>query len=155
MYKRGISIIEIVVSASIITIAATFTVNSLIIYQQLAQTNVEKTQAALLAEEGSEALQLMRDNGWTSYIETIPVDTPFYIYWDTTAYATTTTEIASGDYIRKMIFSAVERDDSTGNIVESGTLDTDTRLYSIEIFPVNDPTDQLLYTEGLLHNVYD
>lgn len=153
--KKGISIIEIVISAAIITIAVTVTVNVFQTFISLSQSNVKKTQAALLAEEASEALQILRDGGWSTNITPLTADVTYYLYWSGTAYSATTTLQSSNDYTREIVFYTVERDDSTGNIVESGTIDTNTRLYGITVYSNEDMTTPILYTEGLLHNVYD
>lgn len=153
-YRKGISIIEIVISAAIITVAVTVTINVFQTFIELSRSNIQKTQAALLAEEAGEALQLIRDNGWAG-ISALAVDTDYYLYWDGSDYSLTTTAQNNNGYTRIIEFSSVERDDSTGNIVESGTEDANTRLYSISVYTNQNLITPILYTEGLIHNVYE
>ncbi len=154
-FKKGISIIEIVISAALIVTAVTVTINVFRSFLILAQDNVTKTHAALLAEEGSEAIQLIRDSGWASNIDTLTLDTTYYLYWSGSAYSLTTTPQTANGFTREISFSAVDRDDSSGNIVESGTTDNNTRLYDITIYSNDDLSTPVFYTEGLIHNVYE
>jgi len=153
--NKGFSIIEIIVSASIISIAVLSTIGVFQIYLKLSNKNVAQTQAALLVEEAAEGIQTIRDSGWNSTISTYTPDTVYYLSWNGTAYSLSTTPSYIDDsYQREIVFSRIYRDDSS-NISDSGTEDENTRKISITVYLKNDTTTPLVYAENLLHNVYD
>lgn len=80
---------------------------------------VERVQAALLLEEGMEALRVMRDNGYTTYISTLSTSTAYRFSFDTTYHATTTATLIDSTFDRTFRLSDVYRD-TAGNIVSSG-----------------------------------
>jgi type II secretory pathway pseudopilin PulG len=154
-YKKGFGLLEIVVVSSIIAIVTIAIVGSLQSYIRVAQVGAQNSQALLLTEEGAEILQLFRDNGWTTNIAPLALNTPYSLYWDGSQYlATTTATIISGTYYRTVTFYPVNRDVNS-NIASTGVLDPNTRKVTIRIQLATTTAPAILTTDLLIHNIYE
>lgn len=149
---KGFSIIEIIIACAIFlgTVAAFVTANDLL--REIATKTATKTEAALLMEEGAEALLLLRDQGWDAHIESLNLETPYYLYWDGDSYELSLDPVlVSGGYWRRVTLFEVRRDGS-GAFAEAGTVDIDTRRAEIEIV-LADSLQILTAGEMLIHNI--
>ncbi len=154
-YKRGISVIEIVVSAAIIATAVTGIAGAWQLYLKVSNLSNRYAQATMLVEEASEALSVMRDTNWTSTINSLAVNTTYYLYWNGASYTgTTTQQISQNNYIRTIVFQPIVRD-ANFNIATSGTTDLKTRKVIITVYPFGSASTTLAQAELLLHNVYN
>ena len=154
-YRRGISVVEIVVAAGIIAIAVTGIAGAWQLYFKISNQSVQYAQTTTLIEEANEALSVMRDSGWSNKINTLSLNTTYYLYWDGSAYsATTTPQIIQNTYLRTIVFQPVTRDASF-NIASSGTTDVNTRKVTITISLSGNASTTLAQSEMLLHNVFN
>ncbi|HTK33206.1 MAG TPA: hypothetical protein VL335_01515 [Candidatus Paceibacterota bacterium] len=154
-YIRGLSVVEIIVSAAIIATAVTGIAGAWQLYLKVANSSSRYAEAALLTEEADEALTIMRDTGWSTKISPLSLNTTYYLYWDGSTYSgTTTVQTIQNTYVRTIVFSAVKRD-SSDNISTSGTTDANTRDVIITVFPSGNASTTLARTEMLIHNVYN
>ncbi len=134
-YSKGIALVEIVVGAAII---ATSFVAILGIYTALTKLSIQalpKMQAAMVAEEGLEAVRSLRDAGYTSKLGALSSGTPYYLSWSTassTFYATTTKSLVDNTFSRTMTVANAYRDASY-NIASAGTNDANTKLVTITV----------------------
>ena len=146
--------VEILVSASIFLTAVVGFVAAFDAFTSLSRHTAEKTAAALLLEEGMEALQLLRDQGWTEHIAPLTPGQEYTLYWSGSAYAATSTEMTIGEsYTRSITLSTVRRNGSD-TVDDSGTLDDDTRAVTIEVARQSD--GEVLATAAvLIHNIYE
>lgn len=133
--KRGISVIEILIASSIISL----TVISISVaygnFVYLSRQNTAKVQAALLLDEGSEAIKTMRGERWSNIASTT-ASTTYYFAWMSGRWrATTTPVVIDGMFYRTFVVSPVYRDISTFNILPdtSGTLDPGTKKIDITV----------------------
>lgn len=67
-YKRGYSVIEVLLSGSILALAVTAIVASLVIAQRNNQASIAQSQALAMAKEGIEALKSIRDKNYNQLI---------------------------------------------------------------------------------------
>ncbi|MEI7719738.1 MAG: hypothetical protein WCI89_00820 [bacterium] len=67
--SRGISLIEVVISAALILLLATLFVSALLSGEQGAQTSGARARAGFLAEEGLEAARNMRDQSFANLVD--------------------------------------------------------------------------------------
>src|ERR1035437_3829230 len=104
-FHRGLSVIEIVVAAAIIAAITTGIASAWQAYIKVSNSDTNLSKALLLAEEGTEAVQLMRDSGWTINIAALSLNTTYYLYWTGSAYAATTTMTSIGSFVRTAVFS--------------------------------------------------
>lgn len=153
--QKGFSIIEIVVGSAIITVAGLAIILGTLSYIEISAKNSHNVQTALLFEETGEAIQFLRDSGWTSHIGNKTLNTDYYLSWSGSTYSLSTTpNLYQNTYTRTVRFQSVERD-SNDSITTSGTNDSDTRLVEIDVsWPYKGATTTIS-TEMLIHNVYD
>lgn len=133
--KKGISIVEVIIASTIISL----TVISISVaygnFVYLSRQNTAKVQAALLLDEGVEAIKTMRGERWSNIASTT-AGTTYYFTWTTDRWrATTTPVVTDGIFYRSFVVSPVYRDSSTFNILSdtSGTLDNGTKKVDITI----------------------
>ena len=151
--ERGFSLIEILITSSVLITVVTGMVGALQLYMRLAAGDRDKAQAASLTQEASEALQLMRDIDWTD-IEALQEDTAYQLYWSGSVYTATTTDILLNDkYVRTFTLSTLYRD-GNDNVAESGTEDENGRRVLIEVFASSTPS-AIMTAELLLLNLYE
>ncbi len=133
-YKVGFSILEVVVATAIISITFTslFSVYSSYLKVQFANTRIVK--ASFLIEEGLEVVRLLRDTSWASHIGNTTAGTTYYLNWTGGAWQSTTTpQTVDTIYTRKVVFSAVYRDSNDKIVSSGGTLDPNTKGYSVTV----------------------
>ncbi len=153
--QKGFGLIEIVVASSIIAVVVTGIAGALQMYIKLANTNGRYAQAALLTEEGSEAMRILRDTSWSTKIAPLSLNTTYYLYWTGSQYAATTTLTAvQNSFVRTVSFAAVNRDTSDNISTTTGTLDANTRKVTIAVAMASSTSNILMRTDFLIHNVY-
>lgn len=157
--SKGFSVIEVIVGAAIVAIVVTAIASAWQFYGRVAGQSVRGSQADLLLEEGAEALQYMRDKGWTANIASLALNTAYYMTWNGSTYTFSVTPTATnGGYARTVKLTAVYRD-ASDNIAASGTLDPNTLLATITVYPsLNSSTNAsttILQAQTLIHNVFN
>lgn len=124
--NRGISLIELLVGASILTIVM---VSLVVVFQSFlvsSFSSTEKVQASLLAEGGIEAVKYIRDADWAN----ISDGTHYLTY--SGGWSFTNTQEAVGIFDRSVLVEAVSRD-SSDRIASSGTNDPGTKKITITV----------------------
>lgn len=133
--RGGVALVEVLVASAIIASAFVAIIG---IYSSLSVFSVRalpRIQAAMLAEEGIEALRSMRDGGFDSHIGNLSISTSYHLHWSTASSsysATSTVQSVDGTFYRTFTLSNVYRDGSY-NIAPSGTLDADARLVTMNV----------------------
>jgi type II secretory pathway pseudopilin PulG len=132
--KKGFGLLEVVISASILSI---FIVSIVAVFQTMmtfSLSSVKETQASFLAEEGIEAVKSLRDRDWDSNIATLNSGTDYYIsYVDGTGWVSTTVAGQVDEFTRNFTAMDVYRD-GDGKIVDSGgTLDPNTKKIEVDV----------------------
>ncbi len=154
-HDKGFGLVEILIAASIITVVITAASAAWNQYIKLAAASAITVRTALLTEEAGEALQLIRDRSWTSNIAPLINGTAYYLTWNGSNYATTTTPIAFRDqYAIKFMMSAVSRDGSSNIVTSGGSNDTNSRRATIQIVTTSATNTPLASSDLILHNVY-
>ncbi|PJE64178.1 MAG: hypothetical protein COU90_03700 [Candidatus Ryanbacteria bacterium CG10_big_fil_rev_8_21_14_0_10_43_42] len=126
--SRGFGLIEIVIAITIVG----FLIFGLITVARISfagvSANTERLQAIFLLEETMEAVRIMRDNGWTTNIASLTLDTPYYLEFTSGTWGTTgTPALIDSTFTRTITLSSVERDANDDIIDSGGTIDTDTK----------------------------
>lgn len=157
--RKGFSVVEIVVAAALIATVVTAAAGAWQLYLRLTTQTAGLTAAALLAEEGGEALQLLRDQSWNANIVPLALNTTYYLYWNGTAYAATTSPVLiQNAYLRTVVLGAVNRNAVTYNITStstscSGNCDTNSRDAVVSVYFAS-TTAPLVQSEVLINNVF-
>lgn len=128
----GFSVIEIIVAGAIFlaTVAAFTAAYGFL--NTLSDRAAERTMAAVLLEEGSEAVLLLRDLGWDSEIAPLALEQGYSLHWDGAAYRLSSSTVPVDGFRRRVTFFAVRRNVS-GILAENGAVDAATRRVRIEI----------------------
>ena len=153
-HSQGLSVVEIVVAAAIIVTLVTAAAGAWQLYLRVFNTSTQQSQAALLLEEASEAVHLLRDQSWTSNIQPLTLGTSYQLSWNGSRYVLGTDQsLIQNQFIRTLIFSAVKRD-INDNIDASGTDDINTIKVTISVATQNATSTPIIQSEMLIHNVY-
>ena len=125
--NKGFGLIEIVIGSAIILSGILAIIASYTAYVQYALSNEKNVEAENLLEEGLEAMSYLRDKGWAANISTLSTTTTYYLSWNSSYWATTTTaRYVDGLFLRSINLGDVRRD-ATDAIAASGTYDPNTK----------------------------
>jgi hypothetical protein len=133
IYKKGLSIVEIVVAVAILLLIVSSLYTANIFYLKTILDNLNKVRASFIAEEGVEAVKLIRDQSWTN-ISSLTPGNSYYLYWDGSMWQSTTTNTyVEGVFERKFVVSNVNRD-ANSDIVASGvSIDSGTKKVAVTV----------------------
>jgi type II secretory pathway pseudopilin PulG len=158
--KNGFSVIEIVIAAAIIVTIVTAATNAWQIYFKISRISTTDTQATMLTEEFAEALNYIRDLGWSKNIATLTPGTIYYMYWNngSDTYGTSTTPVLVNDaYYIGVVFSPVSRNTTNRDIVPTGSAnsgeDIHTHMAVISIYASTTPSQTLMQSSLYLHDI--
>lgn len=135
--NSGSGMVEILVAIFIFTIVLGSLITASNQYLTGAGDNLKSAKAAYIAEEGVEAIKIIRDTDWDT-VAALSNNTNYYLYWNTSSstnntwYATTTSSLVDTSFTRTFTLEAVYRD-SNGKIQQSGTLDVNTRKLTVTV----------------------
>ena len=153
--NKGFSIIEVVISISIISlimISISSTYSGLV---RLSYKNTDKLQAAFILNEGVEIIKMISKQSWSN-IASSTLNTNYYFYWSDNTWKSTTTEnFIDNKYIRKYSIHNVYRDSETLNIVNNGGyLDEKSKLINLSVL-WNDNDSMYTNTKQISFYVYN
>ena len=110
-YKKGMGLVEILVAVFIfsVVLGALITINNF--YLSNSSKNIKLTKATYLAEEGIEAVRIIRDNSWSN-ISSLSNSVDYYLSFNiaSSTWEATTSPSSIDSYIRKFNLLEVERD---------------------------------------------
>ena len=124
---NGFGLIEIIIGSAvrhsgILAIIASYTT-----YVQYTLSNEKNVEVVNLLEEGLEAMTFLRDKGWNANILSLSTTTTYYLSFNGSYWATTTTpQYVDGMFLRSIRVGDVRRD-GLDAISQSGTYDPNTR----------------------------
>ncbi len=130
--QKGLALAEIVIGASIMSIAILAVISVYTTYVGYALSNDKNIQASYVLEEGVEVMTFFRDVSWDNIENLSPVST-YYLTFTGNSWATSTTPNYVDDkFLRRVNVGEVMRD-SNENIAVSGTLDPNTKLITVTV----------------------
>ena len=128
LHTKGSVILEVVVSAAIISLVSLAFLGALATLSQFHQKDMLSIKGGLIAEEGLEAARFVKGSGWTN-LSNLPLNTAHYFALATSSWGVTTTpEIIDGVFYRFFTLSAVSRNVSDDIVTSGGTVDANTFL---------------------------
>lgn len=149
---------EVIIASAIISLLIGALIGATNSYLKTSIRNTSNVKAGYLLEEGVEALKVIRDRGYTTYITTLTNNTTYYLYWNGTIWtATTTSSAIDSEFFRTITLDAVYRDGSS-DIANSGSLDTGTRKATVTVSWIDNTTQAttskslVTYITNLLSN---
>ena len=150
--SRGFSLVEIMVAVGIIVSVVTAAAGAWQLYFKVLHASADQTQAAMITEEAAEALNFLRDSGWSAYITPHALDTAYYLQWDGDNYSLSSLRVEmTGGYATEIAFKEVLRDASS-NIITGGGVgvpDPRSRRAFITVTPIDDAGKILMQSEML------
>lgn len=124
--------VEVLIVASIITVSILGIIAVAQKTISLSRQGVHSAQAALLLEEGAEAVKIVRDNGWSN-ITSLSASTDYYPTFSGGTWTLSATASQVGIFNRRVNIASVNRNASTQDIAASGTDDTGTKLVTVTV----------------------
>lgn len=132
MIKKGISLVEVVVGVSLITISLIGLISAYNFYFRIALKDTTFIQASFLLEEGLEAARSIRDDDW-DYIANLTSGNDYgFEYVDNSWQSTTTISSIDDFFYRTLVVSNVLRD-SNDDISSSGMNDPNTKEITVTV----------------------
>ncbi|MFA6050157.1 MAG: prepilin-type N-terminal cleavage/methylation domain-containing protein [Candidatus Paceibacterota bacterium] len=133
-YKKGVSLIEVVIATSIISLTLVTLVTVYSLVAKFSLSNVRAFKATGLAEESVEVLGYLRDVSWSQNISPLTLGTTYRLYWDGTTWtATTTAPLIESRYDVTFVLTSVYRDSNFNVVSSGGTLDSGSRKAAVNI----------------------
>lgn len=136
--KKGIGLLEVVIAVSILGAALMTIVVTYRMYLKAALSNTEIIKVTYLAEEGMEAVRLLRDESWGDNIGSLSFGTEYFLTYATTtnkwSVASTSQDNMIADrYYRTVVFDEVERGSGDDIVASGGTSDSETRFVTVSM----------------------
>lgn len=126
--SQGVALVEIVIVAAIVGTVFVAIAQVMILSVRPIGASTSQTEAIFLAEEAIEAVRVMRNESWSTNIDSLANGTTYYPV--VTAGNWTLSTAPPGPinnlFTRTVVLSAVDRD-TNDDIIDVGTLDTGTR----------------------------
>jgi len=129
--SRGVSLIEIIVGVSIISISLIGLISAYNTFLGVTFKNTKKIQAAYLLEEGVEAIRSMRDESWEN-ISGLSTGIDYGLSFNGVVWATSTLASVDEVFYRKFEVFNVYRD-VNDDIATSGTLDPGAKFFTVNV----------------------
>jgi len=131
--NSGFMVVELLIGVSIITVSI---FAAMIVAQKsinVSRQALHVSQASFLLEEGAEAVRIVRDNAWSN-ISNLTASASYYPNFSGGTWVLDSNLNTIGIFTRNVSVSAVNRDDTTKDIVTSGgTTDAGTRLVTVTV----------------------
>lgn len=129
----GFALLEALIATGILAVVLASAVGALLLSSQSASQGGARLEAAYLADEGIEAVRVLRDSGWSANIAPQASGTDFYIEWNGSTWVTTSiNSYVDTTFERSIVLDDVYRDGSQA-IAESGTLDNNTKKVTVTV----------------------
>ncbi|MEI6042092.1 MAG: hypothetical protein WCQ00_00790 [bacterium] len=156
--NRGFSLAEILIGSSIICLSLILIINLETGISKLGFGSTQRVQAGMLAEEGVTAINSMRNASWQN-IGVLSNNTLYGLYWNQSNknwQATTTISLVDNKFTRTVVFTPINRDIASFNIVDSGGVpDTDTRGYVVSVSWQENGATSTRSLTSYIHNIYN
>ncbi len=120
--QKGVTLIEVIIATAIIAAIMIGVLSAFNAYVRVGLSNIKKTQAAFLAEEGTEALRFMRDKSWSETLGSFQTSEQYFFEYATSSGWSAVEEEPErrfDEFERSFIIKDVYRDADTKDIVSS------------------------------------
>lgn len=137
MFKKGISLIEVVLAVGIISGAIIYVAQAYGGFVSASVGNMSKVQATFLLDEGVEAIKTIRGEKWSNIASTTDY-TPYYLAWNANLIKwqiSTTSQVTDDIFYRTIVFEPVTRDGNFNILAAttSGTIDEGTKKANLSV----------------------
>jgi len=154
--KEGFALVEIIIASAVMVIVVLAVMNAFSSYVKASKNNLDSVKASYLAEEGIEAVKIMRDNSWNQKIATITVGSAFPINWTGTNWATTSSNVLiDGKYDRTIVLNNAYRNAGTNDLETTGSLDVNTKKVTVNVSWSNNGSTTTKVLETYITNLFE
>ena len=154
-FKKGFSIVEIIIAAAIIGVSVVGIVAAIQVYLKIVYQNTRETQAVLLLDETAEALQYMRDDSFANNYGSINYIDTYTIFWNGSGYQLSTSTIELPyQMTRTVVFAEVKRN-GDDQISPIGTTDDRTLNATVKIMWPYKGENKDITAQTLIHDLYE
>ena len=146
--NHGMALVEILIGSAIISVAIMVASSTYSTYVSYALANQRNIQASYILEEGLEVMSFFRDKSWTVNISKLSTTTTYYLLWNGTDWATSTTvQYVDGMFLRRLNVADVKRDGSD-RMASSGIYDPNTKQITatVDYFQGHSTTTRVMST---------
>lgn len=131
--ERGSTLTEVVVVAAILSVVSLAFLGTFSLLSRFHEKDMLTIKGELLAEEGVEALRLIKSGSWNT-LSSLPMGSARYLSLAPSSWnITTTPEIIDGVFYRSFIPYAVLHNSSDDIVASGGTVDPNTILFSVSV----------------------
>lgn len=132
MKNRGMSLAEIVVAATIITVFVVALAGVYNLHLKSIFAAPRQVKASFLNEEGVEAVKYLRNLSWSTYIAPLSLETDYFLVWQNNRFEITTDNTYIDSlFERKVVLSEVLRDAQSNIVDAGGTPDANIRKVTV------------------------
>lgn len=130
---KGSTLLEVLVVAGILSAICLSFIGTFVTVSRFHEKNMLAIKAELLAEEGLEAIRLIKGNGWSGLSALTPGNTYYFDLATSTWGVTTTPEVIDGEFYRSFRSYSVSRDASDNIVTSGGVIDSGTLLFDVSV----------------------
>jgi hypothetical protein len=154
--SAGFGLIEIVIAASIVSMAVVSLSYVVVLSNRVLARSVDEIRANFIADEGIEVLHFLRDAGWDAKIGLLTPNVDYYISQSTTTgtwtISATNPGLLDGFFNRAIRVESVNRDANDTIVSTGGTLDPNSRKIVSTVFWKNGTTSVETYLSDIFNN---
>jgi prepilin-type N-terminal cleavage/methylation domain-containing protein len=133
--NKGVGLLEILIVVAIIGVGFLAVISFLLFSRGVTFQVARNTVAVNLAEEGIEAVRGLRDESWSTNINSLTSGTDYYpvVSGDKWSLSTTDPGPIENLFTRTLTVEAVSRDAASGDIASGGTSDPNTKKVTAKV----------------------
>lgn len=154
--NTGFGLMEIIAASAVMVMVVLAVFDAFSVYIRTSKNNLDSVKASYLAEEGIEAVKIMRDAGWIQKISTITEGTAFRVGWNGTTWTSTSSSaLIDGKFDRVIVLNNACRDGGTNSFIQCGTSDPNARKVSVAVSWRNNNATTTKVLETYITNLFE
>ena len=130
---KGSTLLEVLVVAGILSAICLSFIGTFVTVSRFHEKNMLAIKAELLAEEGLEAIRLIKSDDWAGLSSLTPGNTYYFDLATSSWSVTSTPEVIDGDFYRSFKTYSVNRDVSDDIVSTGGAVDAGTLLFDVSV----------------------
>jgi type II secretory pathway pseudopilin PulG len=131
---KGSTLLEVLVVAGILSAICLSFIGTFVTVSRFHEKNMLAIKAELLAEEGLEAIRLIKSDDWAG-LSALTSGNTYYFNLATSSWSVTSTpEVIDGEFYRSFRPYSVNRDVSDDIVSSGGATDPDTLLFDVSVY---------------------
>lgn len=152
--NSGITVVEVLISAAVLLIFIGAMSSVYTTFITVSSNGTENIKSYYLAEEGVEAIKTLRNESWSSGIETLSTTTTYYLSWSGSVWQATSVEQALDGFYRTFSITDAFRD-GDDDLAQSGTFDPNTRKVQVDVAWWDGSATSTRSIETYITNIFD